>query len=121
MMQTGKESYDSNAQQRQNYITDTLLPFVVQWESEDSYKLPTPQARAAGVYIHGNVEALLRADPATRFSVYEKSIQNSIMNPDECRAKEEKNPIPGGLGQRFLAAKSLGSLESVLNGGEASG
>ena len=43
------------------------------------------------------------------------------MNPDECRAKEEKNPIPGGLGQRFLAAKSLGSLESVLNGGEASG
>ena len=67
------------------------------------------------------VEALLRADPATRFSVYEKSIQNSIMNPDECRAKEEKNPIPGGLGQRFLATKNLGSLESVLNGGEASG
>ena len=121
MMQTGKESYDSNAQQRQNYITDTLLPFVVQWESEDSYKLPTPQDRAAGVYIHGNVEALLRADPATRFSVYEKAIQNSIMNPDECRAKEEKNPIPGGLGQRFLATKNLGSLESVLNGGEASG
>lgn len=121
MMQTGKESYDSNAQQRQNYITDTLLPFVVQWESEDSYKLPAPQDRAAGVYIHGNVEALLRADPATRFSVYEKSIQNSIMNPDECRAKEEKNPIPGGLGQRFLATKNLGSLESVLNGGEASG
>lgn len=120
-MQTGKESYDSNAQQRQNYITDTLLPFVVQWESEDSYKLPTPQDRAAGVYIHGNVEALLRADPATRFSVYEKAIQNSIMNPDECRAKEEKNPIPGGLGQRFLATKNLGSLESVLNGGEASG
>ena len=121
MMQTGKESYDSNAQQRQNYITDTLLPFVVQWESEDSYKLPTPQDRAAGVYIHGNVEALLRADPATRFSVYEKAIQNSIMNPDECRAKEEKNPIPGGLGQHFLATKNLGSLESVLNGGEASG
>ena len=103
------------------YITDTLLPYVVQWESEDSYKLPTPQDRAAGVYIHGNVEALLRADPATRFSVYEKAIQNSIMNPDECRAKEEKNPIPGGLGQHFLATKNLGSLESVLNGGEASG
>ena len=53
MLQTGKESYDSNAQQRLNYVTDTLLPYVVQWESEDSYKLPLPQERDAGVYVTG--------------------------------------------------------------------
>lgn len=116
MLQTGKESYDSNAQQRLNYITDTLLPYVVQWESEDSYKLPDPERRRAGVYIHGNVEVLLRADPTARANFYEKMIQNSVLNPDECRAKEEKNPIPGGWGQRFLATKNLGSLESVLEG-----
>ena len=115
MLQTGKESYDSNAQQRLNYVTDTLLPYVVQWESEDSYKLPLPQERDAGVYVHGNVEALLRADPTTRANFYEKMIQNSVFNPDECRAKEEKNPIPGGWGKRFLVTKNLGSLESVLN------
>ena len=119
MLQTGKESYDSNAQQRLNYVTDTLLPYVVQWESEDSYKLPLPQERDAGVYVHGNVEALLRADPTTRANFYEKMIQNSVFNPDECRAKEEKNPIPGGWGKRFLVTKNLGSLESVLKGEES--
>ncbi len=121
MLQTGKESFDSNAQQRLNYVTDTLLPYVVQWESEDSYKLPTPQERDSGVYIRGNVEVLLRADPTTRSNFYEKMIQNSVYNPDECRAKEEKNPIPGGLGKHFFMTKNLGSLESVLKGDAADG
>ena len=118
MLQTGKESYDSNAQQRLNYITDTLLPYVVQWENEDTYKLPRPGDREAGVYIHGNVEALLRADPTTRANFYQKMIQNAVFTPDECRVKEEKNPIPKGLGKRFLVTKNLGSLESVLKGEE---
>lgn len=121
MLQTGNESYNSNAQQRLNYVTDTLLPYVVQWESEDTYKLPTPQERDSGVYIRGNVEVLLRADPTTRANFYEKMIQHAIYNPDECRAKEEKNPIPGGLGKQFVMTKNLGSLESVLKGDAADG
>ncbi len=116
MLQTGKESYNSNAQQRLNYVTDTLLPFVVQWESEDSYKLISLDLRQDGVYVHGNVEALLRADPATRADFYVKLIEHSVMCPDDARGKEELNPIPGGLGKQFLVSKNLGSLESVLKG-----
>ncbi len=116
MLQTGKESYNSNAQQRLNYVTDTLLPYVVQWESEDSYKLTGPMLRKTGAYVHGNVEALLRADPATRADFYIKLIEHSVLCPDEARTKEELNPIPGGLGQQFLVTKNLGSLESVLRG-----
>ena len=41
------------------------------------------------------------------------------IQPDECRAKEEKNPIRGGWGKRFLVTKNLGSLESVLKGEES--
>ena len=48
-------------------------------------------------------------------------IQHAIYNPDECRAKEEKNPIPGGLGKQFVMTKNLGSLESVLKGDAADG
>ena len=121
MLQTGKESYNSNSQQRLNYVTDTLLPYVVQWENEDSYKLPDPTLRKDGVYIHGNVEALLRADPATRADFYVKLIEHAVMCPDDARAKEELNPIPGGLGKAFLVTKNLGSLESVLKGEEGNG
>lgn len=121
MLQTGKESYNSNSQQRLNYVTDTLLPYVVQWENEDSYKLPDSLLRKDGVYIHGNVEALLRADPATRADFYVKLIEHAVMCPDDARAKEELNPIPGGLGKEFLVTKNLGSLKSVLKGEEGNG
>lgn len=121
MLQTGKESYDSNAQQRLNYVTDTLLPYVVQWENEDTYKLPAPVQRQSGVYVHGNVEALLRADPTTRADFYVKLIEHSVLCPDDARAKEELNPIPGGLGRQFLVTKNLGSLESVLRGEDTNG
>lgn len=121
MLQTGKESYDSNAQQRLNYVTDTLLPYVIQWESEDSYKLTDLRLRQVGAYIHGNVEALLRADPTTRADFYVKLIEHSVMCPDDARAKEELNPIPGGLGKQFLVTKNLGSLESVLRGEDGNG
>ena len=121
MLQTGKESYDSNTQQRLNYVTDTLLPYVIQWESEDSYKLIGLPLRQVGAYIHGNVEALLRADPTTRADFYVKLIEHSVMCPDDARAKEELNPIPGGLGKQFLVTKNLGSLESVLRGEDGNG
>ena len=117
MLQTGKESYDSNAQQRQNYVTDTLLPYVVQWEQEDGYKAIPPDKRdGEGWYMRGNVAVLLRGDDLTRSQVYERMIRTSVYNPDECRAMEEKAPIPGGLGQQFLATKNLASLEAVLRG-----
>lgn len=116
MLQVGKEAYNSNAQQRINFVTDTLVPHVTQWEQEDTWKLPTPGQKGQGWYIKGNVEVLLRADPQTRMEFYEKGIEHSIFCPDECRAKEELNPIPGGLGKRFLATKNLGSLESVMEG-----
>lgn len=116
MLQVGKEAYNSNAQQRIDFVTDTLVPYVTHWEQEDSYKLPSPSQRREAWYIKGNVEVLLRADPKTRADYYEKMIQNAVYCPDDCREKEEKNPIPGGLGKRFLATKNLGSLESILRG-----
>lgn len=118
MMQTGKEAYNSNQQQRVDFVTDTLMPFVVQTESEDSYKLLNHFQRADNWYIKGNVSVLLRGDDTSRAAFYEKMIHNSIYNPDECRAMEERDPIPNGLGKQFLVTKNLGSLENVLAGNE---
>lgn len=118
MLQTGKESYDSNQQQRVNWVTDTVVPFVTQWEQEEGRKLLTRLQRSAGVYIHGNVSVLLRGDDMSRSQFYERMIRNSIYNPDECRALEERPPIPGGLGQEFVMSKNMGSLRSIVQGGE---
>lgn len=116
MLQSGKESYESNAQQRVVFVQDTLVPYVTQWEQENTYKCLLPDQRKQGMYFKGNVAVLLRGDDKSRAEYYKEMIQYSIMNPDECRALEERNPIPGGLGKRFLVTKNLGSLESVLTG-----
>ena len=121
MLQTGKESYDSNQQQRVNYVTDTLVPIVTQWEQQNREKLLTRSQRSLGWYIHGNVSVLLRGDDLSRSQFYERMIRNSIYNPDECRTLEEKPPIPGGLGQEFFLSKNMGSLRSIVRGGEANG
>ena len=121
MLQTGKESYDSNQQQRVNWVTDTVVPFVTQWEQEERRKLLNRLHRGRGMYIHGNVSVLLRGDDMSRSQFYERMIRNAIYNSDECRALEEKPPIPGGLGKEFVMSKNMGSLRSIVRGGEDNG
>lgn len=116
MLQSGKEAYNSNQQQRLLFVTDTLVPYVTQWEQENTFKALFEAQRNDGVYFKGNVAALMRGDDAARAAFYEKMIANSVMCPDECRALEERNAIPGGAGRHFLLTKNLGSLESVLEG-----
>lgn len=121
MLQSGKEAYNSNQQQRLLFVTDTLVPYVTQWEQENTYKALLGRDRERGVYFKGNVAVLMRGDDAARAAFYREMIANAVMCPDECRALEEHNPIPGGAGQRFLVTKNLGSLESVLKGDNANG
>ncbi len=116
MLQTGKEAYNSNQQQRVDYVTDTLVPFVTQWEQEETYKVLHRLQRDEGWYLRGNVSVLLRGDDTSRAAFYEKMIHNTVYNPDECRALEERDPIPGGLGKHFLVTKNLASLNQVLKG-----
>ncbi len=114
MLQSGQESYESNAQQRVVFVQDTLAPYVIQWEQENSFKCLLAAQRRTGLYFKGNLSVLMRGDDKSRAEFYVYMIQNCVLCPDECRSLEERNPIPGGLGGQFLATKNLGSLESVL-------
>lgn len=116
MLQTGKEAYNSNQQQRVDYVTDTLVPFVSQWEQENTYKLLHAWQREKGWYLRGNVSVLLRGDDAARANFYQKMVYTGLYNLDECRALEERDPIPGGLGKNFFMTKNLASLDRVLKG-----
>lgn len=121
MLQSGKESYESNQQQRVTFVQDTLAPYVIQWEQENSFKCLLSPQRRAGLYFRGNLSVLMRGDDKSRSEFYEKMVSNSILCPDECRALDERNPIPGGLGAQFMATKNLASLESILKGEKNNG
>src|SRR5690606_21297896 len=82
-------------QQREFYI-DTLMDILTGYEQELTYKLFTDQELEEGYYIKFNVNAILRADPKTRYEGYQKAIQSGFMTPNEVRALEELEPKEGG-------------------------
>ena len=82
-------------QQREFYI-DTLMDILTGYEQELTYKLFTDQELEEGYYIKFNVNAILRADPKTRYEGYQKAIQSGFMTPNEVRALEEMEAKEGG-------------------------
>ena len=55
---------------------------------------------------------LMRGDDQSRAEFYAKMVEHGIMNPDECRGLEERNPIPGPW-RAVPGDQNLGSLESI--------
>lgn len=116
MLQSGKQSYQSNEKQGLDFVTNTLMHHIVPKEQELTYKLLPRKLLLDGYYMRYNVGALLRGDNESRARFYEKMIMNSIYTPDDCRAFEEMNPLPNKLGQHFFMTKNLDTVEHIVSG-----
>lgn len=116
MLQSGKQAYSSNEQQQLDFVISTLQPYVTQWEEEFQYKLLTRKQLTDGLYLRMNVAARLRGDNESRSRFYEKMIFSGVYCPDDCRALEEKNPLPNGEGKRFFMTKNLDTVEHIISG-----
>lgn len=95
-------------QQREFYV-DTLMDILTGYEQEMTYKLFTQREIDAGYYVKFNVNAILRADPKTRYEGYRIAIQSGFMTPNEVRALEELEALPGG--DRLLVNGNMMPIE----------
>jgi HK97 family phage portal protein len=116
-------------QQREFYV-DTLMDILTGYEQELTYKLFTQRELEKGYYIKFNVNAILRADPKTRYEGYRIAIQSGFMTANEVRALEEMEALPGGdkllvngnmmpiemAGEQYMKDKI--TEEQVKDGGE---
>lgn len=109
-------------QQREFYI-DTLMDILTGYEQELSYKLFTEQELEDGYYIKFNVNAILRADPKTRYEGYRVAIQSGFLTPNEVRDLEEMEPKEGG--DRLLVNGNMMPIEmagsAYQKGGDTDG
>ncbi|EIT85916.1 phage-related putative head portal protein [Fictibacillus macauensis ZFHKF-1] len=78
------------------FVKETLLPIVTQYEQEFNRKMLTREQRLQGYYYKFNLKALLRADTATQAEAYFKGVRSGIYSPNEIRAWEELPPVTGG-------------------------
>jgi HK97 family phage portal protein len=91
----GKQSYESNTQQKLDYLETTLDPFLVQMEQAARVKW-LPFANLSTDYFKFNREAFLRTDAKSRAELYEIRIRNGTMTPNEAKAIEDENGYEQG-------------------------
>ena len=121
MLQTGKQSFQSNEQQQIDFVSNVLMAHITQMEQEWAYKLFSPEDLAKGLYLKKNESVLMRGDSKSRSEFYQKMIGQGIYNQDECRALEDKSPLPDGEGQTYWMSKNYAPIKAMLKGGEKVG
>lgn len=82
-------------QQSIEYVVDTLNSWLVRWEQELNRKLFRGRERGR-FFVKFNTTALLRGDNEARAKFYQSAVGGPFMKPNEARALEEMNPVPGG-------------------------
>ena len=87
-----KSSFNNIEQEQISFVTDSILPWLIDFEQEFKLQLLTDRQRRQGLYFNHIVEGLLRADAKSRGEYYQLMRRNGIMTPNEIRAKEDMNP-----------------------------
>ena len=102
---SGDSQTYSNVEQAQiEFVTDTVLPMCTRWEQACERALLLPRERGT-YFVEFNVDGLLRADAATRGSLYAQAL-DKWMTVNEIRCRENLPPVPGGDEFRIQAAPS---------------
>ncbi len=105
-------SFSSQEQQMLEFLMLTMLPIVTAYEQELNRKLLTREDRRRGMRFKFDMDAILRADAATRADVHQKAIRGGWEKPNEARAEYGRDRDPNG--DKLLVARDLTTLEYLI-------
>jgi len=88
-------SYNSKAEDNQNYLDTTLQIWLTRIESACNFRLIS-ERQSDTHFIEHNVSSLLRMNLTAQAAAFTKLVGARIMNPNECRAKLNMLPYEGG-------------------------
>lgn len=96
------------------FLTDTMLPRVKEWEQELACWLLTEAERMDGWHFVIDATAYLAANAQARANLVQTRIRNGQMTPNEGRAQLGMAPVEGG--DALLVSKDLAPVELVARG-----
>ena len=91
-----RATFSNIEQQSIEFVTDTLMPWLVRIEQAISRDLFSEQDRRRGYFAEFNVMGLLRGDAAARASYYKSRFEVGSLSPNQIRNLENENPEDGG-------------------------
>jgi len=112
-------SFSSQEQQMLEFLMLTMLPIVTAYEQELNRKLLTRDDRKKGYHFRFDMNAILRADAATRADVHQKAIRGGWETPNEARADYGRDKDPNG--NKLLVARDLTTLEYLVKNPDGKG
>jgi HK97 family phage portal protein len=89
------------------YVTDTLMGWLVTWEQMINMRLfvGTDRRRFFAEHL---VDALVRGDLKTRYEAYNIGRQMGFLNGDDIAELENRNPLPDGVGETYWMPLNMG-------------
>lgn len=100
-----RATYNNVEQQQIEFLTETLVPWIVRLEQEADAKLLGPYQRGR-IYTKIKPEALLRGDLKSRYDAYAVGRQWGWLSINDVRALEDLDPIPNG-GDEYLTPLNM--------------
>lgn len=120
-LMSGKQSYESNLQNRVEFIQTTALALVTRFEDEDSYKLLRGEERGR-LRIRRNMDAALRGDTESRAAFYKVMREIGAYSVDDVLALEDRPKVPGGNTRQaslnYVPLEWFELLSLLRNGGK---
>lgn len=92
---SSSRTYANREQDSLDFLTYSLRPYLVKLESHISRLLAPPQ------YVKFNVDAIVRADLATRYAAHHIALTDGWKSKDEVRELEDLPPLPNGEGSGY--------------------
>lgn len=91
-----RATFSNIEEQGREFVTDSLLPWLVNFEQAYWRDLLTERDQRAGYFYEHKVDGLLRGKFQDRMLGYSTAIQWGMMSPNETRDLENLNPREGG-------------------------
>lgn len=121
VLMTGKQSYESNQQNRVEYVQTTALAKVTACEEEDTYKLLSTEDRNKHLRIRRNMNAALRGDFESRAKYYKDMHEIGAYSVNDILALEDMPNVPGGdshnASLNYVPLEDWQRLSLLRNGG----
>lgn len=121
VLMSGKQSYESNEQNRVEYVQTTALSTVTACEEEDSFKLLSSMDQEKQYRIRRNMDAALRGDSKSRADFYKTMHEIGAYSVNDIRAKEDEPKVAGGdvhlASLNYVPLEDFQRLSDQRNGG----
>lgn len=91
-----KATFSNIEQQAIEFVTSSLMPWLVRFEQAILRDLITEKDRRKGYFAEFNAMGLLRGDAAARAAYYKSRFEVGSITPNQIRGLENENPEDGG-------------------------